>query len=682
MKKTLLFVSALFLSAIGTLNAQTYFSEDFEGTAGTAIPATWTQTTLATDGGWKSGTALGSSGFAIAAHTRYLATNDDACNCNKSNDFIHTPAFSLVGSTTPVLKYDLQYFNGNYGGSQEIGTVEVSTDGGTTWTVVESFGGVGPWVNHSNILSAYAGAASVMIGWRYNDGSGWEYGMALDNVAVIEPPAKETSLTSIVMNKYVLAGNQNVTAVLQSMGGATVTSATLKYNVDGGAAVSQTFAPGIGYGASFNASFTTPATLAVGLHSVKAWISDINLTGPDATPLNDTATFQITVEAVQPVKSVLVEEFTGAWCGYCPRGGVTLSAITAADPKIIGVAIHGGGTAATEAMMIPEGTTVINAYASGFPTGMVDRAYVPAASDYAIDDSQWGATATARESDIVPATVALSAVSFNIATRVVTATVTATFVGAVKGEYALNCYLTENNVYGPLGVTTDNGWNQHNYYYDGTVDASSPFVGVGLTTAPWSTSVAGMMPTDYVHNHVLDKMIGGSYGDNTVVPTTLVAAGTPFTKTFSYTLPAANPGGAHRFNPDNIYVIGVVQEYSSPFTKPNSTILNVTEQKLNSNPEDVLSVNDIQKGSFGSVAVYPNPANESANVAIELNNDENVVISVYNSIGQMVYSESHSDLNAGSHLFSFSAQNLANGIYNVVVNTGKGSITKKVVISK
>src|ERR1043166_7784927 len=126
MKKQLLIVPALLLAAVGTLKAQTYYSEDFEGVSAPAIPATWVQTTLATDGGWKSGTALSSSYFGIPAHTKYIATNDDACNCNKSNDFVHTPSFSLVGATAPVLKYDLIYYNSNYGGNQEIGTIEVS----------------------------------------------------------------------------------------------------------------------------------------------------------------------------------------------------------------------------------------------------------------------------------------------------------------------------------------------------------------------------------------------------------------------------------------------------------------------------------------------------------------------------------------------------------------------------
>lgn len=51
MKKSLLAFSALFVA--GTSFSQIIVSEDFEGITAPAIPATWSQTTLATDGDLK-----------------------------------------------------------------------------------------------------------------------------------------------------------------------------------------------------------------------------------------------------------------------------------------------------------------------------------------------------------------------------------------------------------------------------------------------------------------------------------------------------------------------------------------------------------------------------------------------------------------------------------------------------
>ncbi len=684
MKKILLFVPSLLLAVIGTMNAQTViFSEDFQGTTGTGVPTGWTKSQAAsnTTSGWQSGTALASTYFAIPAHTRYMAVNDDATQASSTsaavdngNDLLYSPSINLSTASFPVVKFDLFYFAATT--PVETATVEVSTDNGATWTAVETLAGAGGWNTHATSLTSYAGNANVMVGIRYNDGADWAYGIAIDNFSVIEPLAKEVAANKVIMNKYVLAGSQPVSTVIQSFGGPVLSTVELNYSVDGGVPVTQSFSPAISFNGTYTANFTSNAALAAGWHQVKSWVSNINGTGVDANNANDTCSWGITVLTTAPTKNVLIEEFTGAWCGYCPRGGVTLSALTSADPQILGAAIHGGGT---DAMATTEGTTVINSYAQGFPTGMVDRSFVSTVSapDYAIDDASWGATATARKADVVPATVALSNVSFNATTRVVTATVTATFVGAVKAPFSLNCYLTENYVYGPLAATSDNGWNQHSYYY---ASSGSPFQGIGMITSPWSTSVAGLMPTMYQHHHVVDKMIGGAYGDATVIPTTLVVAGTTFSKIFTYTLPAANPGGAHRFNADNIYVIGLVEEYSAT-DNANRYILNATEQKLNSNPE-ATGVEELTATSFGSFGVYPNPASTSANIALTLFTNENVVINVYNTLGQVVYTENSGTLTSGDHIININTEGFASGIYNVSVSTSKGVVSKKVTISK
>lgn len=681
MKKQLLLVPALCIAAAGALKAQTViYSQDFESTTGSAIPATWTQTTQATDGGWLSGTNLGSSSFGIPAHTRYVATNDDGCNCNKSNDFLVSASFALTSAMNPKLTFDVLNPAGTYQGATEKMTVEVSTNGGSTWTVLETVPSIVAWTNHAIDLTPYAGQGNVMVGFRYNDGGGWLFGAAIDNVKVIEPAAKEVSVTSVIMNKYVLAGNQTVSATLLSNGGPNVTSAILNYNVDGGTAVQQTFSPALSFGNTYTANFTTPANLTAGLHTVKAWVSDVNGTGPDATPNNDTASFYVTVQASKPAKKVLIEEFTGAWCGYCPRGGVALHDMTAADPDVIGAAIHDNSGSGGDQMITTEGNTVISAYASAFPTGMVDRAFYGPENDYTLDNSEWQDLVDTRKAEVVPATVTLTNVSYNTTSRQISVTVSANFVADVKGAYSLNCYVVENNIYGPLGTNASNGWNQHSYYYG---DNTSPFYQIGYLPTPGDQSLAYLRPNEYTHNHVVDKMMGGPYGDNTVIPSSsMVTAGTTFTKTFTYTLPAADPGGAHRYHPENVYLVGMVAEYSAS-NKAARYILNVTQSKLVAGAEDPgpVSVNEV-KGDFGTVSVYPNPASTLTNISLDLKTAENIKITVYDALGQVVRSEEHSNLDAGVHVFDMNTAGFNSGIYNVVISTNKGSITKKVTIAK
>jgi hypothetical protein len=690
-KNLRLIIVAVSLCGSVLLNAQTvYFSENFESTTGTAIPTTWSQTTAASDGGWLSGTGSGlsSSYFTIPTHTRILATNDDACNCDKGNDLLKTDTIDLSSATNPVLTFDLYYLDQyvTNQGDREFLTLEISTNAGTSWTPVDTLT-ASSWDNYAFDMTAFAGMANVMIGWRYNDYSQWAYGAALDNISIFEPPTKALGITNVLAKKYSLAGNQTIGAVIQSYGGPIVATASLKYSIDGGTPVQETFSPGITYSYSYTCSFTAAAALStLGIHTVKVWIDGINGGAVDVDPSNDTATAQITIQATQPPKKVLIEEFTGAWCGYCPRGGVTLGLLTSADTNIIGAAIHDH-----DHMSTTEGNTVVSTYATGFPEGMIDRASdeysysdnnaTGAAYDFVADDSYWDTIASIRKAEVVPATVALSAISYNTSTRQISATVTATFVGDVKGAFGINCYVTENKVYGPMGGTADtadNQWNQHSYYYD---DPNSPFNNVGYLPDPTDHNLAYLRPNEYIHNHVVNKMMGGANGNSTTIPTTLVTAGQSFSKTFTYTLPASNPSGAHRYNPDNIYLVGIVQEYG-PTSKANNYILNVTEKKLNSNPETALSVHNIEKTSFGSVSIYPNPASVSSNVAIELMNSQSVIVNVYNALGQVVFTENHGSMNAGNHVFNLNTETFKNGVYSVVITTGNGSITKKLSVNR
>ena len=83
-----------------------------------------------------------------------------------------------------------------------------------------------------------------------------------------------------------------------------------------------------------------------------------------------------TMSAQTPVKRVLVEEGTGAWCGYCPRGATTLiNTIEKYPGKVIGVAVHNnnGRGLAGDQMTIPEEAEYSTAYMNGFPNMTIDR---------------------------------------------------------------------------------------------------------------------------------------------------------------------------------------------------------------------------------------------------------------------------------------------------------------------
>lgn len=121
----------------------------------------------------------------------FAYTNDDDCNCDKSDDQIISPVFSLAGEgyTSATLTFDQAFCNEG----TESADVLISTNG-VNWsllttvtnTSVANGGGrfTTPWNSETVDLSPYLGAKSVQLAFRYNDGSGWQYGMAVDNIAV------------------------------------------------------------------------------------------------------------------------------------------------------------------------------------------------------------------------------------------------------------------------------------------------------------------------------------------------------------------------------------------------------------------------------------------------------------------------------------------------------------------
>jgi hypothetical protein len=194
----------LLLILLASLNinsyGQVFFSEDFEGSpnATTDLPINWTESGLSSDGIWSTGTSTDASStylsFPVPTNGSLFAyTNDDECNCDKSNDRMFLPIQDFTSRSCVKLGFDL-YLNGGYG---EMGFVMVSIDGGTNWdTLYTAVGNASAWQDDISInLFAYAGEASVLIAFVYNDATNWGFAMAVDDVILSETTADLNALS-------------------------------------------------------------------------------------------------------------------------------------------------------------------------------------------------------------------------------------------------------------------------------------------------------------------------------------------------------------------------------------------------------------------------------------------------------------------------------------------------------
>ena len=144
--------------------------------------------------------------------TIFAYTNDDACNCDKSNDLLTTEEFSLDGLySSATLTFDHAFSNV----SPEIGDVLVSTGGAFSSVLTLSNTSAGgsvkttPWVNDVTVdMTPYIGEAVVLVQFRYNDGGVWSYGMAVDNISIT---AVTPTLVQTAVNKEITNDQQPIT---------------------------------------------------------------------------------------------------------------------------------------------------------------------------------------------------------------------------------------------------------------------------------------------------------------------------------------------------------------------------------------------------------------------------------------------------------------------------------------
>jgi hypothetical protein len=79
---------------------------------------------------------------------------------------------------------------------------------------------------------------------------------------------------------------------------------------------------------------------------------------------------------------------------------------------------------------------------------------------------------------------------------------------------------------------------------------------------------------------------------------------------------------------------------------------------------------------------YPNPFNPTTNIRFELPQSGNVVLKVFNLLGQEVATLINARINAGNHVVPFDASHLTSGVYFYTLTSGNFNSTKKMILMK
>ncbi len=214
---------------------------------------------------------------------------------------------------------------------------------------------------------------------------------------------------------------------------------------------------------------------------------------------------QTFVSTLPQNKKVVLEEFTGVNCVFCPQGHAAANVLKNANPdSVFLINIHEGGysnpSAGQPDFRTPFGTAIAGQSGLlGYPAGTVNRqvfSFAETAGTTALGRNQWAAAVNQVLAQNSYVNVAATS-SINAASRILTVNVEAYYTGTSPvPTNKLNVALLQNNT---LGFQT-----------------------------------GGNMGNDYVHQHRLIHMVTGQWGDDITTTTT----GTFVSRTYTYTIPA------------------------------------------------------------------------------------------------------------------------------------------------
>ncbi len=222
-------------------------------------------------------------------------------------------------------------------------------------------------------------------------------------------------------------------------------------------------------------------------------------------------TYGQTIVSTSPEnKNVVLEEFTGINCVFCPQGHAIAKAIQDANPdRVVIINIHQGGfatpTGGQPDFRTPYGNAIVGQSYSGsgfgYPSGTVNRHVFPGRSmasggGTAMGRNYWTISANETLAIGSPVNVAVEA-EIDVQTNVLTVHVEGYYTSnSPEGTNLLNVALLQNNTKGP--------------------------------------QTGGGQGNNYIHMHRLVEMITGQWGE--VINTT--TAGTFVDRTYTYTIPA------------------------------------------------------------------------------------------------------------------------------------------------
>ena len=362
---------------------------------------------------------------------------------------------------------------------------------------------------------------------------------------------------------------------------------------------------------------------------------------------------QLNVSKDPSDRNVLLEDFTGIHCGYCPDGAKVADEFKEDNPgRVVVVGNHAGGYATPSSGDVDFRTEigeVIDDAASptGYPSGAINRTTDNNTGNPGNAGRGRGSWVSVGE-DIMDESSPVNLVAD-------------AYFRPGSDEIVIHI----------AGYYTEDG-DGSDYLTVAILQDEIPGAQAGASTFyPERINDDGV----YVHMDVLRGYVtdDGEEGGDEISTT---SKGTEFTKDYTYTAEAvhfdANEDDDVEPVIENMKVVIFMSDEDG-----FSDVITAIEVEV---AERAVGVNEI--ATLNNVKVYPNPFETNAVVDFNLQQNELLEVNVFDVTGKVVYSIPSTTYKVGNNRINIDGTNLQAGMYYMNIVSSEGVMTKKLVLNK
>ncbi len=309
----------------------------------------------------------------------------------------------------------------------------------------------------SNPLAQNLHALKV-VALLFNTNTGEIVNADIQPVNVSEEFAANAAVTSDFVEQLALAGKETtIPLTIESSGRTDISSIDVTIAMAGETDKTETIEvnPPLPFGNT--RIIEVPLTMPTTVKDYATTLTITKVNGSNNEELSERIASEGTLRALSkaPVHKTFIEEFTGTWCGFCPRGTLGLMLSEERHPgKFVAVAVHGND------IMTIDSYYPILLNVVGFPSAFVNRTFET--DPYmGKQTSRFGLGAVIEEESarLTEASIDLYPV-YDANTNTVTVNSSTTFyVNADEAPYSIGYILVADGLEGP-----GSKWLQHNYY--------------------------------------------------------------------------------------------------------------------------------------------------------------------------------------------------------------------------